>query len=99
MPAWSLAGLVIGAPLLGASLASAATTTVTFSGKPLLGLGTLACPSTPSEQSLSVPAGTTVDFVNRTGRTATLWAGDSQKIAPGQIAGAGDVHRQGRRRS
>jgi hypothetical protein len=77
-----LAGMVIGAPLLGVGVANAATATVTFSGTPLLGLGTLACPSSPSQSSLTVTAGSTVDFVNRTGRTATLWAGDSQKSLP-----------------
>jgi hypothetical protein len=77
-----LAGFVFGAPLLGASMASAATTTVTFSGTPLLGLNTLACPSSPSQGNLTVAPGTVVDFVNRTGRTATLWAGDSQKTLP-----------------
>jgi hypothetical protein len=75
-------GLVMSAPLLGFGTANAATTTVTFSGQPLLGISTLACPSTPSQGTITVTAGTTVDFVNRTGKTATLWAGDSQKDLP-----------------
>jgi hypothetical protein len=77
-----LSGVVLSAPLLAAGIGDAASPTVTFSGEPLLGLSTLACPSTPSQSSLAVPADTTVDFVNRTGRTATLWAGDSQKDIP-----------------
>jgi hypothetical protein len=76
------AGLVMSAPLLGFGTANAATTTITFSGQPLLGISTLACPSSPSQGSITVTAGTTVDFVNRTGKTATLWAGDSQKDLP-----------------
>ncbi len=76
-----LAGLVIGAPLVGAVAAAADTTTITFSGQPLLG-STLSCPSTPSQTTLHVPAGTTVDFVNLTGKPATLWAGDAEKVLP-----------------
>ena len=78
----ALAGLVIGAPLLGMSVANAAATAVTFSGTPLLGLDTLACPSTPSVSSLALSPGMTVNFVNRTGRTATLWADSSKKSLP-----------------
>jgi len=76
------AGLVMSAPLLGFGTANAATTTITFSGQPLLGISTLACPSTPSQSTIKVTAGMTVNFVNRTGKTATLWAGDSQKDLP-----------------
>ena len=76
-----LAGFVMAAPLFAAP-ASAGTTTITFSGTPPLGLSTLACPSTPSQTSLTVPADSVVNFVNRTGRPATLWAGDSQKVLP-----------------
>ena len=78
-----LAGLVIGAPLLGSGPASAAMDTITFSGKPLNG-SAQSCPSTPSKIDLTVTAGTTVNFVNRTGRTATLWAGDAEKSLPDQ---------------
>jgi hypothetical protein len=77
-----LAGAVMSTPFLAAGSSAGASATITFSGDPLLGLSTLACPSTPSQASLTVLAGTTVNFVNRTGRTATLWAGDSQKDIP-----------------
>jgi hypothetical protein len=77
-----LAGLVIAAPLLASGAATAGTTTITFTGTPPLGISTLACPSTPSATSLTVAANTVVDFVNRTGRPATLWAGNSQKVLP-----------------
>ncbi len=77
-----LAGLMIGAPLLAAGTAHAGTPSITFSGDPLLGLSTLSCASTPSQTTLTVAPGTVVDFVNRTGKTATLWAGDAQKDLP-----------------
>jgi hypothetical protein len=77
-----LSGAVIAAPLLAAGGADAASPTITFTGQPLLGISTLACPSTPSQSKITVTAGTIVDFVNRTGRQATLWAGDSQKDLP-----------------
>jgi hypothetical protein len=77
-----LAGLVMGAPLLASTGAFADTTqTITFSGQPLLGAA-LSCPSTPSVTTLTVTSGTTVDFVNRTGKQATLWAGDAEKSLP-----------------
>ncbi len=78
----AFAGVVIAAPFVAASVANGATTTITFSGSPLLGISTLACPSTPSQTKLTVSPGTVVDFINRTGRTATLWAGNSQKSLP-----------------
>jgi hypothetical protein len=77
-----LAGAVIAAPLLAGGGADAGTTTITFSGQPLLGVSTLACPSTPSQSKITVAPNTVIDFVNRTGRPATLWAGDSQKQLP-----------------
>jgi hypothetical protein len=76
-----LAGLVIAAPLFGSGPASAAVQTITFTGKPLRG-SALSCPSTPSKTDLTVTAGTIVNFVNRTGRTATLWAGEAEKSLP-----------------
>lgn len=57
-------------------------TTVTFVGKPLVNLGALACPSTPSMSSVTVTSGTVVNFVNRTGRTATLRVGTGTKSLP-----------------
>jgi hypothetical protein len=75
-------GLIIGAPLLGGGVVHAGTATITFSGQPLLGLSTLSCSSTPSRTGLVVAPGTVVDFVNRTGKPATLWAGDAQKDLP-----------------
>jgi hypothetical protein len=75
-----LVGLVMSVPLLGAP-ADADTATITFSGQPLLGAA-LSCPSTPSQTTLTVAAGTVVDFVNRTGRQATLWADDAEKSLP-----------------
>jgi hypothetical protein len=79
-----LTGLVLAAPLFASSAVAAGPTTITFTGTPPLGISTLACPSTPSRASLTVAAGATVDFVNRTGRPGTLWAGDSQKVLPDQ---------------
>ena len=79
----TLAVLAMAAPLLGSPVGSSAgTTTITFTGKPLLGIDTLTCPSTPSAASLTVAPGKTVNFTNRTGRTATLRVGDSQKKLP-----------------
>jgi hypothetical protein len=76
----AIAGLALAAPLL-ATAAHGTTPTVTFSGVPLLGLN-LSCPSTPSVATLTVPSGSVVDFVNATGRTATLTVGDSRKSLP-----------------
>lgn len=81
-PVGLVVGLILAVPLLVPGIADAATPTITFSGQPPLGLSTLACPSTPSRTTLTVTPGTKVNFVNRTGRTATLWAGDSQKDLP-----------------
>jgi hypothetical protein len=78
-----LAGLVIVTPLLVSAPAGATADTVTFTGTPLTGK-LLTCPSTPSQTELTVTAGTVVNFVNRTGRTATLWAGDAEKSLPDQ---------------
>jgi hypothetical protein len=77
-----LIGMAITGSLLAPGLAGAGTTTVTFRGAPLLDLSTLACPSTPSQPTLTVAAGETVDFINQTGKTATLRAGDGEKIMP-----------------
>jgi hypothetical protein len=67
------------APLWAAAGAVAATQTVTFSGKPLLNVGAVSCPSRPSVSQLTVSPGTKVNFANRLGEAATLWAGDSHK--------------------
>ncbi len=80
--ALTLAGALIGTPLAAGAVASARAPSVIFSGQPLPGLGTLLCPSTPNVWNLAVSPGTTVDFVNRLGRTATLWVGDSKKSLP-----------------
>lgn len=77
-----MAGAVIAASFLAGAAADAATPSVTFSGQPQVGLGTLSCPSLPSTAHLSVTAGAVVDFVNRTGKPATLWVGDSKKNLP-----------------
>lgn len=77
-----MAGAVIAAAFLAGAGADAATLTVTFSGQPQIGPGTLSCPSLPSTPHLSVPEGSVVDFVNRTGKPATLWVGDSKKGLP-----------------
>ncbi len=74
-----LTGALISAPLWGAAAAVATTPTVTFTGTPLLNLGAVSCPSNPSVGTLTVAAGSTVDFANRLGKPATLWAGDSHK--------------------
>ncbi len=76
-------GAVIAASLVGASAYGADGTTITFSGTPLLG-SALSCPSTPSQTTLHITAGTVVNFVNRTGRQATLWAGDAEKSLPNE---------------
>ena len=52
---------------------------VTFGGRPS---STDSCPSRPSPTSVRVVVGGTVDFVNRTGRTATLWVGSAGKAVP-----------------
>lgn len=81
----SVAALVLlGAILWPPTAAAAQTPTVTFSGTPLLKLGTLSCPSTPSVGELTVTAGTTVHFVDHLGKPATLHVGDwTSAIADG----------------
>jgi len=74
--ALALTGAMASAPVWGTAVASASPTIVTFSGQPLL-TGAVSCPSTPSVGSITVPAGATVDFVDRLGVDATLWAGES----------------------
>jgi len=76
------AGLLLAVPILATEAAGADTITITFSGQPLLGLSTLACPSIPSQATLTVTAGTTVNFANRTGKTATIQAGEARKDLP-----------------
>lgn len=69
-------------PLLATS-ATAANPTVTFTGKPLLGVaGVLTCPSNPDTSQLTVAAGTAVDVVNATGRTAVLHVGSATATVP-----------------
>jgi len=68
--------VLLGAILWPPAAAAAQTPTVTFSGTPLLKLGTLSCPSTPSVGELTVTAGTTVHFVDHLGKAATLHVGD-----------------------
>jgi hypothetical protein len=68
--------VLLGAILWPPTAAAAQTPTVTFSGTPLLKLGTLSCPSTPSVGELTVTAGTTVHFVDHLGKPATLHVGD-----------------------
>ena len=79
----ALSGLTILVPLLGATIVDGGTTTtVTFNGTPLLNLGSIACPSTPSTSHLTVTVGAVLHFANRTGRTATLRVGNSTKTMP-----------------
>jgi hypothetical protein len=73
-----LAGALISTPVW-ATAGAATPPTVIFSGHQLLSLGALSCSSSPSVSRLTVPAGTTVDFANKLGEGATLWAGDSHK--------------------
>jgi len=68
--------VLLGAILWPPTAAAAQTPTVTFSGTPLLHLGTLSCPSTPSVGELTVTAGTMVHFVDHLGKPATLHVGD-----------------------
>jgi hypothetical protein len=68
--------VLLGAILWPPTAAAAQTPTVTFSGTPLLKLGTLSCPSTPSVGELTVTAGATVHFVDHLGKPATLHVGD-----------------------
>jgi hypothetical protein len=56
--------------------------TVTFSGKPEPDGGAAACPSAPSVTHVTTSAGSVVHFVNRTGKPATLWVGDSRTSVP-----------------
>jgi hypothetical protein len=77
--ALALTGALISAPLWACAAAAAATSTVTFTGAPLLNLGAVSCPSKPNVSRLTVAAGTQVNFANRLGKPATLWAGDSHK--------------------
>src|SRR5262249_31739186 len=51
-------------------------TVVIFTGQPLL-TGPASCPSTPSVRSITVAPGATVNFADRLGVAAMLWAGDS----------------------
>jgi hypothetical protein len=73
-----LTGALISTPVW-ATAAAATPPTVTFSGHQLLSLGALSCGSTPSVSRITVSPGTTVDFANKLGEGATLWAGDSHK--------------------
>jgi hypothetical protein len=63
------AGVVAGLPLLAAGPAVAATPRIDFSGS---GAGLLSCRSKPSDSDLTVPAESTVIFVNKIGDVATL---------------------------
>jgi hypothetical protein len=72
----ALAAGIVSAPLWASAGAVAASPTVTFSGKPLL-VGAVSCPSRPSTSQLTVSPDTKVNFANRLGVAATLWAGDS----------------------
>jgi hypothetical protein len=79
----ALCGLTILVPTPGVPIVNdTATTPVTFTGTPLLKLGTIACPSTPSASHLTVTPGTVIHFANQTGRTATLQVGNSTKTMP-----------------
>jgi len=83
--ALALTGAMVSAPLWGTAAAFASTTIVTFSGQPLL-TGAVSCPSRPSVLSITVPAGATVNFADRLGVAATLWAGDSHtQLKDGQM--------------
>lgn len=62
-------GAVVGLPLLAAGPAAAATPRVEFAGS---GAGLLSCRSTPSDADLTVPAESTVIFVNKLDDVATL---------------------------
>lgn len=69
----ALAGLILAAPL-------PTPPTVTFdSGGLNLGLS---CASVPSTTSLTVASGGNVTFVNKTGKTATLWVGAGSRSLP-----------------
>lgn len=86
---WLAATAVIAAIVvpLPATPAAASAPHVTFAGKPVLNLGVLSCPSTPDVANLTVAKGATVDFVNVTGKTATLHDGaSSQTVANGGSA-------------
>jgi hypothetical protein len=63
-------GAVAGLPLLAAGPAAAAGPEISFSRGG--GLEALSCSSSPSEESVTVPAESTVTFVNRLGSDATL---------------------------
>jgi hypothetical protein len=71
---WAL----IAFPLLDAPAGGTDAVTVTFSGTPSTSAPT-ACPSTPDVKTLTVAAGTTVNFADELGKPATLWANDSSK--------------------
>lgn len=84
--ALALSGALIVAPLLGMAEVDASTPTVTFTGAPLLNIGMVSCPSKPSVSTLRVAAGTTVNFADRLGKPATLWAGDShESLSDGEM--------------
>ena len=102
----ALAVVLVGAvPLLASSatradvLAGTPGSQVTFRGGGLLGLGSLICMSEPSRGRLTVPAETTVNFVNYTGQQATLRVDgrDAGVVGPNQAVpvlfhrGAADV--------
>jgi hypothetical protein len=74
--ALALTGAMVSAPLWGTAAAFASPTIVTFSGQPLL-TGAVSCPSTPSVGSITVAPGATVNFADRLGVDATLYAGQS----------------------
>lgn len=74
--ALALTGAMVSAPLWGTAVAVASPNIVTFSGQPLL-TGAVSCPSTPSVGSITVPPGATVNFADRLGVAATLYAGES----------------------
>jgi hypothetical protein len=77
-----MVGAFLAAPLLASVGANAGAPTVTFTGKPVLKQGTLSCPSAPSLTRMQVAAGTVVNFLNQTGKSATLWVGNSKKSLP-----------------
>jgi hypothetical protein len=71
-----LVGAMVSAPLWASAAEAAASTIVTFSGEPQAG-GAVSCASTPNVYLITVAPGATVNFADRLGVGATLWAADS----------------------